>query len=103
MTTFLSVIGCLLILLGGAEVYNAAMLNVIVDSAGQTVANFQAMQIQLMILVFGCSMIGTGSVFLTGSCVVYRLNPSADQSSSSIAALDLPHYPGTGGRHPGKA
>ncbi len=75
MTTFLSVLGCLLLALGGWQIYEAATMIVTVEEGGQLIANLQAMQIQIMALLLGCSLIGAGSVFLTGACIIHRISP----------------------------
>ena len=76
MATFLSVAGCLLLALGGWQIYEAVNLDILVEG----VANLQAMQIQMATLIFGCAMFCSGSVFLTGSAITHYLTRPSDQA-----------------------
>lgn len=77
MVTALSVPGVILILLGLWQGFDAIGMDVTVDGGdGSSVANLQAMQIQMMSLILACGMFVSGCILLSAGCIAHRIKPS---------------------------
>lgn len=75
MVETLATFGTILIAAAIWQFFNVLGIVVTVETEAGTVANLQALQVQLMTLMLACGLFVSGIVLLATSCIVHRLNP----------------------------